>query len=113
MLFLSIVILFAYLGFAIYKQPGIPHSISMTYYLLPEKYSWIFRVVMIFVPALILPVWLGVSEDNLRFLTFLGCSGMMFVGCAPNLQVVLENKIHNIAAVICCLGPPSAQSRWR
>ena len=103
MLILSIVILLTYLGFALYKQKDIPHSISMTYYLLPDNFSWVFRVVMILIPALILPVWLGVPEDNYRFLAFLGCSGMMFVGCAPNLHILLENKVHYVSAITCCI----------
>ena len=104
LLILSVILLVVYIGFVIYKEQDIPHSISKTYYLFPDNFSWVFRVVMIIIPALIFPVWLGESEDSLRFLTFLGCSGMMFVGCSPNLHITQENKVHYIAAVTCCLG---------
>lgn len=99
---IAVTILILYLGIVLWKNKDIPHSISMTYYLWPPELSWIFRATMILVPGLILPGWLDVSEDYLRFLAFLCCGGMIFVGCAPNLHIKLENKIHYTAAGICC-----------
>lgn len=101
---IAILILLSYLGMVLWMNKDIPHSVSMTYYLWPEKYSWIFRATMILVPGLLLPGWLMISSDNLRFLAFLCCAGMMFVGCAPNLHIKLENKVHYKAAAICCGG---------
>lgn len=99
---IAVIILILYLGVVLWKNKDIPHSISMTYYLWPPELSWIFQATMILVPGLILPGWLDISEDYLRFLAFLCCGGMIFVGCSPNLHIKLENKIHYTAARICC-----------
>lgn len=102
LIYLAIIIIVSYLGVVLWKNKDIPKSISMTYYLWPTELSWIFRLTMILVPLLVLPHWLEISKDQLKFLTFLCCGGMIFIGCSPNLHIKLENNVHYMAAYICC-----------
>ena len=100
---IAVTLLVIYLGIVLWKNKDIPHSISETYYLWPSNLSWIFRSTMIVVPALILPDWLEISEESIKFLVFLSCSGMIFVGCSPNVHQKQENNIHITSAIICCI----------
>ena len=102
LILLSSIILLGYLGYILLKTKEIPNSISETYYNLNDNLKWIFRITLILTPALILPNWIEYSNDNIRFLIFLACSGMIFVGCSPELKIKQELKIHMVSAYISC-----------
>lgn len=101
--FISLVLLVAYIVYAIRLIKGIPFSISDTYYQL-EKHNhpkWLFQLYMIVPAFLLLPAWLDLPEEHLQFLAFLSCGGLIFVGAAPCFKLELEGKIHYSATIIC------------
>lgn len=95
-------VLFIYTLISIIKDKDIPESLSATHYLHP---SWIFPTIMVFCAATLLPCWLEITEgNNLQFLSFLACAGLMFVGLAPNYKNDKdENKIHSTSAYLAAL----------
>lgn len=83
---------------------GVPHSLSMTYYLWKEKANigYLFCVMMYAVVALMMPAWITMTEgSDWQFLAFLAPASIAFVGTAPAfLGSDLENKVHTISAMI-------------
>lgn len=83
---------------------GVPHSLSMTYYLWKEKSKkgYVFSLMMYAVVAFMMPAWITMSEgSDFQFLAFLAPASIAFVGTAPRfLDDDLENKVHSIAALI-------------
>ena len=83
---------------------GVPHSLSMTYYLWKEKANigYLFCAMMYAVVALMMPAWISMSEgSNWQFLAFLAPASIAFVGTAPAfLSSDLENKVHTISAIL-------------
>jgi hypothetical protein len=77
-------------------------SISEIYYLAGNK-GWIWQVVMITSGVALLPFWLEATPNELQFLPFMSCGGVMSVGCAPCFRLKLQGWIHYSAAVVCCL----------
>ena len=81
---------------------GIPHSLSMTYYLWKEQYDkgYLFCFMMYIVVALMMPAWITMSEgSDFQFLAFLAPASLLFVATAPAfLSGQLENRVHTIAA---------------
>ena len=86
---------------------GVPHSLSMTYYLWKEKANigYVFPIMMYMVVALMMPAWISLSEgSNFQFLAFLAPASIMFVGTAPRFKDSnLENKVHSISAIIAAI----------
>lgn len=99
---LSMIILFGYLAFVVAKF-GIPKSISETFYLLGKK-GWMFQVTLFLVAFMVMPILIDRSSENTRFLAFLACAGLAFVGAAPLFKMELEGKVHYVSAAICCVG---------
>lgn len=80
---------------------GVPESLSATYYL-SGRFGWLFQTFMILSGMILLPVWLDISEEPYRFLVFLSCAGMVFVGVSPAFRLRLEGTVHYSAAAVCC-----------
>lgn len=94
----------AYNIFACVKW-GIPTSLSTTYYNLPERFRWVFTLFMWAIAFLLMPAWIEVANsfgdwrDNFKFLAFLTCALICFVGAAPNFRAFeMESKVHTISA---------------
>lgn len=102
MTILVLIIITLYVVIMIYKNKGIPNSISATYYILQHKYWFCFT--MISVGIILLIALLDTVSSNIQFLVFLACSGIIFVGAAPNFKEQLEKKVHEIGAIICISG---------
>jgi hypothetical protein len=98
----SLIILLGYLIYVVAKF-GIPKSISETFYLL-GKQGWMFQVTLFSVAFLVVPTLIDRSSENTRFLAFLACAGLAFVGAAPLFKLELEGKVHYVSAAICCVG---------
>lgn len=81
---------------------GIPHSLSMTYYLWNEKdgRGWLFCLMMYIVVALMMPAWITMSEgSDFQFLAFLAPAALLFVGTAPRfLAGGTERRVHETSA---------------
>ena len=82
---------------------GVPHSLSMTYYLWKETNGkgWIFSLMMYVVVALMMPAWIVMSEgSDYQFLSFLAPTAIAFVGAAPAFMGSrLENRVHSVSAI--------------
>lgn len=102
MMWISLIIMLSYLGMVLIKF-GIPKSISETYYLL-GKMGWLFQVTLFSVAFLVVPTLIDRSSENTRFLAFLACAGLAFVGAAPLFKRELDGKVHYTSACICCGG---------
>lgn len=86
---------------------GVPHSLSMTYYLWKEQSNkgYLFCVMMYAVVALMMPAWITMSEGSIfQFLAFLAPASIAFVGTAPAfLSSDLENRVHTVSAIIAAI----------
>lgn len=99
----SLLLLAAYIAYAVGVVRGIPSSVSDTYYRLEKrgKRKGLFQLAMIVPAMLLLPAWLECSGENIRFLAFLSCGGLIFVGAAPLFKLELEGRVHYSAAAVC------------
>ena len=102
MIWASLILLFGYLGMVLIRF-GIPKSISETYYLLGNM-GWLFQVTLFSVAFLVVPELIDRSSEGTRFLAFLACMGLAFVGAAPLFKRKLDGKVHYISAAMCCGG---------
>ena len=102
MIWASLIIMLGYLGMVLIRF-SIPKSISETYYLL-GKYGWLFQLTLFSVAFLVVPTLIDRSNENTRFLAFLACMGLAFVGAAPLFKRKLDGKVHYISAAMCCGG---------
>ena len=102
MIWASLILLFGYLGMVLIRF-GIPKSISESYYLL-GKMGWLFQVTLFSVAFLVVPTLIDRSSESTRFLAFLACMGLAFVGAAPLFKRKLDGKVHYISAAMCCGG---------
>lgn len=100
---LSLILFVAYLVYALYTIKEIPPSISTTFYELEKrgKPAWLFRLGMMLPAMILLPFWLEASPDSIRFLCFLACAGLIFVGASPHFRADTERVIHITATIIC------------
>ena len=79
---------------------GQANMISDTYYQLKPK-GYIFSIVLVFTAFSMLYSILDTNQ-GIQTLAFLGCSGLAFVGCAPNY--IEDYRIHKTAAIIASIG---------
>lgn len=100
-------IIFLIYNVIIQKKYDFQTSLSATYYSFPNNFRWVFTIFMCAIALLILPAWIEISnsfEDwrsYLRFMPFLTCAGICFVGVAPNFRAFpMESKVHTISAMI-------------
>ena len=100
---ISLLLLVTYVAYSLKVIKNIPWSVSDTYYQLGKRgrKKWLFQLAMIVPAMLLLPAWLECSDENIQFLAFLSCGGLMFVGAAPCFKLELEGKIHYAATAIC------------
>ena len=84
---------------------GVPHSLSMTYYLFKNRVNtlrYLFPALMMCLVIFLAPCWLELSEgSDFQFTAFLSVAGILFVGGAPAfLDKGMESKIHSCAAYL-------------
>lgn len=91
----SLVLLAAYIVYAV-GVCGVPWSLSDTYYQLKKhgRPAWLFQAAMIVPVMLLVPAWIECSTENLQFLSFLSCGGLMFVGTAPLFKDEFQGRVH-------------------
>ena len=104
-LILTSLVIFVVYNIIMNLKFGYSKSLSATYYLLPNKWRWIFTIFMWACGMLLMPAWIEVAEGfpdwrcHLTFLSFLTCALICFVGAAPNFRAFeMENKVHVISA---------------
>lgn len=78
---ISIVCCFAYILFILFKY-GVPVSISETYYLLPNKWDWLFAAWTVLTAVPIGIYWWSVSPDNLKWIPITVAIALLLVGAA-------------------------------
>lgn len=98
---MSLTMLAAYIAYAA-GVCGMPRSLSDTYYQLKElgRPAWLFQAAMVVPATLLVPVWIECSPENLQFLAFLSCGGLMFVGTAPLFKDEFQGKVHYTGTAI-------------
>ena len=98
---LSLILLTIYIMYAV-SACGVPWSLSDTYYQLKKRNrpAWLFQVAMIIPAMLLMPVWIDRSTDDLQFLAFLSCGGLMFVGSAPLFKEEFQGRVHYTGTAI-------------
>lgn len=98
---LSLILLTIYIMYAV-RMCGVPWSLSDTYYQLNKRGrpAWLFQMAMIIPAMLLMPVWIDRSTDDLQFLAFLSCGGLMFVGSAPLFKEEFQGRVHYTGTVI-------------
>ena len=102
LLLLSFSVFIVYLAYVLFNIKLIPISISDTYYQLERigKPKWLFQLCMFMTGGLLLPYWISVSPENIQFLPFLSCGGLLFVSVAPAFKLPLEGPVHYVSAYI-------------
>lgn len=93
---LSLFTILAYTVVMVIKE-GVPYSVSDTYYLLENK--WTFSVAVILSALLLMPVAFQTSTESSEFLVFLFSAGQCLVGTAPHFKG-WQNKLHIAGAVL-------------
>lgn len=98
---ISLIVLTIYIMYAV-RMCGVPWSLSDTYYQLKKRGrpAWLFQMAMIIPAMLLVPVWIDRSTDDLQFLAFLSCGGLMFVGTAPLFKEEFQSKVHYTGTAI-------------
>lgn len=81
---------------------GIPSMISDTFYQLEER-GYLFTVLIILISIMMLVSILDVSKGIQAF-AFIGCTGLSFVGLAPNYKAQEDYKVHKGGAIISAIG---------
>lgn len=100
---ISFVVFLAYI-LGVYVYLGIPYSISDTYYKFEGRkrgLGWMFTGMCWGVALPLLPYLLDVTPESYRFVAFLACAGLMFVGAAPQFRLPLTDAVHYGAAAVC------------
>lgn len=87
--------------YSICKIKSIPESLSETYYSLLDK-GYLFQLSIGIVAIILLPIWISVSNECYQFLSFIGCSSLLFVSAAPSFKLKLDGIIHYTSASLCC-----------
>jgi len=96
LLIISFILFILYTCVSVYKEKSLPISLSDTYYLWPK---WMFPILMVIIAFSALPYWLDITvHTNYQFLSFLACSGLLFVACAPNFR---KDRNHYPIHIIC------------
>lgn len=98
---ISLIFLTMYIVYAV-SVCGVPWSLSDTYYQLKKRNrpAWLFQVAMIIPAMLLMPVWLECSTEDIQFLGFLACGGLIFVGTAPLFREEFQSKVHYAGTAI-------------
>lgn len=78
---ISIIFCFAYIIFILFKY-GVPVSISETYYLLPNKWDWVFAAWSVLTSVPFGIYWWSVSPDNLKWIPITVMIALLLVGAA-------------------------------
>ena len=102
---IAIVILTAYIVTVCIVNKQIPSSLSASVFFLPKQGVWIWSVVIAAVVFLMVPTYIEKTSDTVKFLAFLACAGLLFVGGAPLVRDRgnMAYKVHLGGAVLCAV----------
>lgn len=91
-------------GIFVINRGRAPGSVSATSYILQnrlgKKYSLLFTLICMIVAGTFLPLWMESTPDNLQFLVFLACAGVLFAGSTPFFREGLDRPIHYTSGII-------------
>lgn len=99
-LILLLIITLIYNGYTIIKYKKIPESLSETSYLFGGNKRYFFTLYTLLITSFLLPFLFKYTIDELKFLPFLFCSGILFAGFSPLFRENIEKKVHYTAAII-------------
>lgn len=96
---IAFIIYSVYMVLALARLQDFPISLSASHYAWESK--WQFPFMMISVALLLLPVWIELTPEQWRFLPFISCAGMCFVGCSAEYRDPgIARTVHLTAAYI-------------
>ena len=97
--YLAVALFITYIMTTIIYFKKVPKSISDTYYQWKkEGYSYLFTTVMWSLTFLVLPYWVTIAPNALKFIPFLSISGLGFVGGACAFKETLTQETHYVSA---------------
>jgi hypothetical protein len=99
-LLLLIIISCIYNGYIIINHKEIPTSLSETSYMLGNKKYYWFSLYTLIISSILLPILFNHINENLTFLPFLFCSGLLFAGFSPFFKEKNDKQVHYTAAII-------------
>ena len=99
---IAFAVLAAYFAIMAWKF-GLPEMVSDTYYQLGRRWGWLFTAVMVTVAWLMMVAILDTGK-GVQCLAFLGCTGLMFVGVAPNYCDRDTYPVHKGGAMVAAIG---------
>lgn len=85
---------------------SIPPSLSASVFNISTNKRWIWTIVLFAVCILVVPTYIGKTNINTQFLSFLSIGGLGFVGAAPLVKLkddVLQFRVHEVGAIICAI----------
>lgn len=87
--------------FILYKE-GVPESLSKTSYIWESICGkpYLFTTYCILLVCLLFPVWMEYCNDNIQYLVFISCCGIIFAGCTPLYREDLQKPIHYASGII-------------
>ena len=104
-LYITSILVFVLYTVIILKTFGVLPSISDSYYAL-RKHN-ILSLFTFFCWGTAFPLmiyWIELLPNDLDFLPFIACGGLLFVGASPAFRdLELERKVHSISAIICAI----------
>lgn len=77
----------------------IPESLSETSYILGSK-NFLFTIYCFIIGLCIMPPLFNITNENLQFIPFIFCGGLIFAGFSPLYKKGLDKKVHYISALI-------------
>ena len=106
-------VLFAFIVYITYNAVsllifGVPHSLSMTYYMFKDMYNglrYLFPSLITIMVVCLMPGWIDILEGSTyQFTAFLSAMGLAFVGAAPMfLRDDNIKGVHMIGALVSAL----------
>ena len=108
MLFTSIISFLVLTGYLslMCKAYGLPSMISDTYYQIEADCKgggWLFTAIMWIISYIMICCLLDTGQ-GIQALAFLGCSGLAFVGAAPQFKEQDVKNVHRLGAIIAAAG---------
>ena len=92
------------IGILVINHGKAPVSVSETSYILQQRlgknYHFLFTAICAIVCFTFIPMWMEVTPDNLQFLVFLSCAGVLFAGATPFFRESFEKPIHYTSGII-------------
>lgn len=96
MIYISLICFMLIVVVGSFLHRGLPDCVSDFYFVLGKWFS----ILMVATVVFMLPPMLDYTPEDYEFLAFFTCTGIMFVGVAPNYLADVERGVHKAGAMI-------------